>query len=810
MDGNGTIVRLEDAAEGQVGGKAAGLARLLGLGFQVPKGFVILGASPGQVPAAAREAFQQLGGTVAVRSSALGEDGEQASFAGQYETVLGVGDETAFVEAVDHCLRSLHSPRAASYQAKAEAAPSVRSMAVVVQRMVPAAAAGVLFTVDPLTGRRDRMAIDAVRGLGEALVSGRATPDHFLMGKDGRLVRRELASEAPVLTEGQLAQLVAEARRAEEAFGRPLDMEWAFDAQGALFWLQARPVTVTAGDLHEFDYCLGEDHVFTTANIGEMLPGASCPLALSTTVWGIDQGNQNMWLSTGTICEPRDEFVFIGVFNGHLFIDITANNPFNCSVIGASPEAACVTLVGHVVPEVVAQAPRYSLWHKLRSGVGFARYLWRADGEALRHEREVQAFRLAQPSGARAAWEAIDLARPFLRRSYCVHLQVSAKTAVMSGILEAMLQKRQVPVAEREAIMAEVLAGAGDVTSARLIRDFEAVQAIVAAHPDVQARLLSASCGAAQAWLLGPESGSAGVAFRGYLERWGHRANRELDIREKGWRDDPAPLVVSLRASLTGRRAPERAEVAPVRLERALSRSERWARKKAQRGVVMREFTKNLLVATSDHFKRAYRHLAVELVAEGRLAQADDVYFLTHQELGRLARGEEPGLAGRAPLRRETWKRQQTFRYPAVSVGRPEPLRDETPVVEGGELRGKPVSAGRVAGRVRVARVLEEAAALQPGEILVAPYTDVSWTPYFNLLGGLVTEVGSAFCHGAVVAREYGLPTLVNVRGATQLLQTGEHVLLDADHGVLRRLTADEFVAHSAGAAAPQGELPAA
>lgn len=799
-----TILPLEKAGSALSGGKASGLARLLELGFRVPPGFVVIGAKPGDIPDEALAAFRALGGKVAVRSSALGEDGEQSSFAGQYESVLDVEGELAFRKAVDHCLNSLHSPRAASYRAGGMAAPGAKQMAVVVQRMVDAMAAGVLFTLDPISARKDRMAIDAVPGLGEALVSGRATPDHYAVGLDGKAVRTELAGSQAVLSEAQLAELVSLARKAEAGFGKPLDMEWAFDGKGELYWLQARPITVTAGDLHELDFCPGADHVYTTANIGEMLSGANCPLTLSVTGYGIDFGSQAMWKASGTHAEVKQELTWIGIFNGHMFIDMDGFMPFNCGVAGASPEVACTTIVGRVVPEVVARAKKVSGFKRTVNGLRFARYLLKGGDEMRAHEAAIAKFSIPTPKSAKESWEEIDKAIGFLWETYRVHLQVSSGSAVMAGVLEGMLAKSPGTQEEKEALMSGMLAHAGEVVSAKLIRELEEVLDHLEQVPDVIKRFLDPDAPKALAWLMGAGSGRAGGAFRNYLGRWGHRAYRELDLQERGWGDDPLPLVVGLRASLVGRlrlkATPSKLVTAPPARKpeppQPRSRSIRWALEKAKKGVVNREYTKNMLVMVNDRFKKAYRHLGARLAAEGLLASEADVFFFTHAELGRIARSEDASLAKKAGPRRDALQRQQAFEYPVVSIGIPEPLADEAPSEDAaGELRGKPVSPGVATGRARVALSADSSSSLQPGEILVAPSADVGWTPYFNLIAGLVTEVGSAFCHGAVVAREYGLPTVVNVKHATRTLKTGDWVMLDADHGVVRRLTVDEVVA---------------
>ena len=202
-----------------------------------------------------------------------------------------------------------------------------------------------------------------------------------------------------------------------------------------------------------------------------------------------------------------------------------------------------------------------------------------------------------------------------------------------------------------------------------------------------------------------------------------------------------------------------------------------------------RERTKSLLVAETALFKRAYRSLANQLVVEGRLSDPDLVYFLFHEEIETVASADPADpLHDEARGRREALAYQETLRFPEVVVGHPQP---EPIDLSGGDEKvvvGKPVSRGRVEGRVRVVKRLEEAESLKTGEILVAPITDVGWTPYFAVIGGLVTDVGSAVSHGAVVAREYGLPAVLNTGNATEILRTGERVVLDGDRGTIERL----------------------
>ena len=207
------ILGIREIRGEEVGGKAAGLARLMNLGLRVPDAFVVIGARAERLPDDLFEHYRRLGGgRVAVRSSALGEDGEEASFAGQYATVLNVEGEEALTRAVGECLDSLQDSVAVAYGRDQQPAGE-SAMCVIVQQMVEPAVAGVLFTADPVSGRHDRLVIDVVEGLGESLVGGESTPDHYLLGPENEVVAFESVGEKPLLAEDPLSELADEARR---------------------------------------------------------------------------------------------------------------------------------------------------------------------------------------------------------------------------------------------------------------------------------------------------------------------------------------------------------------------------------------------------------------------------------------------------------------------------------------------------------------------------------------------------------------------------------------------------------------------
>ncbi|MGZ7169399.1 MAG: PEP/pyruvate-binding domain-containing protein, partial [Halobacteriota archaeon] len=283
-------IPLADVNGTGAGGKAEGLATLIALGLPVPDGFVILNPTPDSLPDDLETAYDRLGrGRVAVRSSASDEDGTAVSFAGQHATVLDVEGGGALRDAVIQCIRSLTSERAQAYRRERTDSRHA-TMSVIVQRMVDARSAGALFTADPTTARRDHMVVDAVKGTGDALVSGVVTPDHFTLDRNGAVVKRDLPGPEPGIRDDELRALATDALRIEEHVGVPVDCEWAIDREGTIAWLQARPITTLPADPRELDDELNPDDIYSRCNVGEIFPGAATPLTISTSVRAMDKG----------------------------------------------------------------------------------------------------------------------------------------------------------------------------------------------------------------------------------------------------------------------------------------------------------------------------------------------------------------------------------------------------------------------------------------------------------------------------------------------------------------------------------------
>ena len=789
-----TILQLQQVQDASLGGKAYGLSRLLAMGLPVPPAFVISNARFDESIAELEQHYIALGGgKVAVRSSALGEDGSEASFAGQYDTVLNVEGLEALQRAVNHCVASARSERARSYQLE-QASLAAGAMNVVVQRMVDARVAGVVFTADPVSARRDLLVIDAVAGLGEALVSGEATPDHYAVHTSGAVVRRQLVGAEALLTDSEIDAIAGQARAAAAHEGHPLDLEWAIDRDGRLFWLQARPITTLPADLNEFDTALPRpDDVLTISNISEMMPGAVCPLTGSFTGWGIDYGLQYMQVAVGARARVDRRWQITAQAYGHLFLNLTGNVVLAAAVLGSSADQTAQTLCGRIVPEL-KEFPPLPLWRRLLNTVKLLRFALTAPAVVDRFGRELEQFGIARKPDSAGMWAEIAAGAWFFEHCMAVHIQSSALSGFLCAVVESMVSGRSsYSTGEDQAEAVRLLSGASGVESALMLEQLDVLLDRIAAHPDAEPAFRQAPADQALAWLRATPQ--LADDFAGFMATHGHRGYRELCMRDPSWGDDPSTLIQSMQAAVHARLLTgghRQLHTAAIDWP-SLSRGLRWILPKAHNAIRRREHTKSQLVQVAHHFKSGFRHLGELLAAQGSLPDADLVHFFSFDELPDFVAGPNAAAVAKAVARRAAFAFQQRFEFPEISVGMPQPLEPQEVDIADGILRGRPASRGVVEGIARVAHTLAEAALLQPGEILVTPITDIGWTPYFSMIAGLVTDLGSAVSHGAVIAREYGLPCVVNTRQGTRFIRSGDRIRLDGDTGKVELLASGQL-----------------
>jgi len=838
------VLDLADARDfAFAGGKAVNLAELIGAGFPVPDGFcvgtpayaqaadtagiaalldgpdlparardaLLATPIPDDVAAAVTAAYLALGGgvPVAVRSSATAEDLPGASFAGQQDTYLNVVGADDVLDAVRRCWASLWTDRAVAYRADAGIPHAGTQLAVVVQRMVDARAAGVLFTADPISGRRSRSVLDAAAGLGDAVVSGAVDPDHWVV--DGRAITS--GPPAGCLTDRQVRDLVELGRRVEAHFGAPQDIEWALDGEGTLWLTQSRAITTL--------YPVPPPRrpglrVHLNASLAQGLTRPITPMGLSAfRVIGASLAE----LAMGRPVDPMDGPAGFGIAGDRAFIDITAalRNPVGRKAVPAVfgvMEARSAVVVRGLLAAEPSLAPTRST---LPGAVAFARPVLRI---LLRYRvPALIALGLVRPAAARKVVAArgaqlrARLAEPVTgdahaRLAHVVTLlraipPIMPRTvpAAAGGFLALGLARRVAgPDLDAQAVH-EVLRGLPHNVTTDMDLELWALatrldQASTAALHDATPAELA---GRFHARALPPVLQRELAAF---LAEHGHRTAAEIDLGMPRWSDDPTQVLGSLANYLRitdptdhpdarfarGAAAAEAAVAQVVGEVRRRSRVRAWvtglALHRTRQLAGMRETHKDYLVRVLAHARAQLAILGAELAGRGLLVAADDVFFLELREVAAALDGTDQRAL--VADRRAEYDRELRRRHiPRVLLSDgTEPEAEHAAPAPEGALVGVPASAGTVTGVVRV--VLDPADAhLEPGEILVAPSTDPGWTPLFLTAGGLVMEMGGSNSHGAVVAREYGIPAVVGVPDATARLHTGQTVTVDGAAGTV-------------------------
>lgn len=800
LESTPVVVPLSSYNDPSAGGKAENLGKLIRAGLCVPDGFVVIGASPGRLPEDLAGAYASLGGAVAVRSSAIGEDSEGASFAGQYDTLLGVEGASAVSEAVERCIASAHGSRAEAYRG-AMRAPADAVMAVVVQRMVSPRAAGVLFTANPVTGVKDHLVIEATRSFGEALVGGDTAADRFVTSRDGVIVSSEIRAAEGCVSEAVIERLVRDALHAESQLGCPLDMEWAVDEAGTIHWLQARPITtLDLPGLEELDTHVEnlEAHMFTTYNTAEVLSGAISPLGWSA-LGGVDEAMRALFERFGV---PRRALLgepMATCFYGHLFLNMNAVYLLASYVLGASKQNMDFSIAGRLLPDPDVGPPA-PLLVRIVNGGRYFNTLFRARPRFEEFLRRTASFSVRPAGHPVALYRNIDAAVPVTVEAWGVHVHTSSLSGALYGVLLGILSGGPAQTVEHHAKAAGLLAFIDsketgiESNSLALPQAIDGLVAMIAGREKAALPFVAMTPDEVLLWLREGAPDVIREAFESFLRHHGHRCVLEAELRQADWSEDPRPLLASLLRAASAPRgsAPSRErdmESLLFGLPRGKRRIIEWLVPRVRDAVVLRERSKSHAIRVARKLRPAYLALAEMLVSARRLPDTDAIFFFTHEELGHFIEAGEPGLVRRALHRRRLHPQKMALEFPRVSMGKPRPIEgDGEPAGDGDAMHGTPVSRGIALGPARVARTIEEAKGIEPGEILVVPFTDVGWAPYFVLAVGLASEIGGTLSHGAVVAREFGLPAVVNLTGATKRFRTGDILRVDGTTGEVRRL----------------------
>ena len=751
----------------------------------------------------------------AVRSSATAEDLPTASFAGQQDTYLNVVGPAAILKHVRRCWASLFTERAVTYRLRNGFDHRKVRLAVVVQRMVVPRASGILFTADPVTGNRKVASIEAIFGLGEALVSGLVNADVYrVRGSD--VVTRAIAikqsaayaspaggtleqaieperQDQPALTDAQAVRLVQLGRRIEAHFGHPQDIEWCL-VDDDFQILQSRPITTlfpipAAGDR--------ENHVYVSVGHGQMMTDPMKPLGLS--------------LFQLTAARPMVEA------GGRLFVDVTRG------LASPASRAGLLEVLGRGDP-LVGDALRTILKRGdfIRSlpdeGPGGPP----AGGEPAPIETDpaivAELIGRSRASIAALRRDIRTKSGPALLDFILADIQELKRilfdpqgTQVIRASMEAtwwLNDRLEAWLGEKNPADTLAQSAPHNVTSEMGLALLD-VADVIRPHPEVVAFLEHVESERYLDELAGlPGGREAYDAIRAYLDEYGMRCVGEIDITRPRWSERPSTLVPIILGHIKhfepgagqrrfeqGRQVVRQKEQELVERLRALPDGERKADETRQMIDRVRtfngyrEYPKYGIVSRYSVYKQALLEAAERLVQAHVLREQEDIFYLTFQELHDVVRTSQ--VDDRLIRRRkEAFRSYQSLTPPRVLTSDGEVVagayrRDDVPA---GALVGLPVSAGTIEGRARVVLDMAEAD-LQPGDILVTAYTDPSWTPLFLAITGLVTEVGGLMTHGAVIAREYGLPAVVGVEHATRLILDGQRIRVRGTDGYVEFLS---------------------
>ena len=771
---------------------------------------------PDDLTAAIARPLARLGeqAAYAVRSSATAEDLPTASFAGQQDTYLNVVGPVAILRHASRCWASLFTERAVTYRLQNGLDHRKVHMAVVVQQMVFPQAAGILFTADPVTGNRKVASVEASFGLGEALVSGLVNADVYKV-RDGEVVAKTIATkrlaihasppggtqekaieperqEQPALTDAQVVRLAQLGRRIEAHFGRPQDIEWCL-VDDDFQIVQSRPITTlfpipAAGDQ--------ENHVYISVGHQQMMTDPMKPLGIS--LWQLTAGR------------PMYEA------GGRLFVDVTralASPAGRAGLLGLTGRSdpligdALQTVLdrGDFIPSLLDEGPGEPPLGGSRAPIEtdpaiVAELIGRSQASIAALKRDIR---------TKSGPALLDFILADIQELRRILFDPQSLQVIMAGIEASWWLNEQLQAWLGEKNAADTLTQSvpHNVTSGMGLALLD-VADVIRPYPDVVASLQHVE----DEGFLDELPELAGGretrdAIRAWLDKYGMRCVGEIDITRPRWGERPTTLLPLILGNIKnfepgagGRRFEQGLQEAWKKEQELLERLRALpdGARKAEEAKRMidrvrtfigyREYPKYSMVSRYFVYKQAFMEEAGHLVRAHVLREKEDIFYLTFQELHDVLRTNQVDDQ-LIRQREDAFRSYQALTPPRVLTSDGEVIagayrRDDMPA---GALVGLPVSAGTIEGRARVILDMAEAD-LEAGDILVTAYTDPSWTPLFVAIKGLVTEVGGLMTHGAVIAREYGLPAVVGVEHATRLIRDGQRIRVHGTDGYVEIL----------------------
>jgi pyruvate,water dikinase len=766
---------------------------------------------------------------LAVRSSATAEDSGKASFAGIHESYLNVLGSDNILSAIKGCFASLWSPRAVAYRRKMNIKDTEVSQAVVIMEMVEARAAGVGFTCDPQTGREDLFVVNANYGLGESVVSGAIEPDtyyldvlayravpHLISKKTGSKqgitricasggtnfeLRENLASQQ-VLPDENIEKLGLLLMRVYESLGdceEHQDVEWAFDGQDFVL-LQARPVT--ALPYYNFEALKDKTQIWSNGNYRDAIPMVISPLHRRLMKNVIDTIQYTSFSKPGY--PIPDGFQFSRFFRGRLYCNLSALQWAYYDSTGMLPKDFNPFWGGHQPEIEIADTDPY------QGEIGLERQGRAMKGAAL----IMEAAASATGSFAEVARTVKSLIGTGFKqtpdlgfidkynelgqiiKNYC------EKYTFLSGVgtwpLVLLLQKLAGYLGPRTMIVLNGLMVGGEAGITSADHGYRLIELARLAGEDQDAsQYLTSNNFDSRSWEEHlPESSPFKQEFREYIREYGHRAVYELDIINPRWQEDPSYLLDIIKSTMSTANPEQWKAMQNEKFERAwqevtenvppevLGEIQKGIRE-AQDGAAVREMTKSVLVMALEPYRLMALELGNRFSQQGIIEDRGDIFYCSWSDLVSILEEDWDG-DGLMPLvaaRKESQREKEELAPPDVILGK-EPVFAEPEAISSVDcLQGVAAAAGKASGIARLIRHPNEGNRLEPGDVLVAPSTDPGWTPLFLKACAVVMETGGHLSHGSIVAREFGVPAVVNIPGVMKVIKEGQKVVVDGDEG---------------------------
>jgi phosphoenolpyruvate synthase/pyruvate phosphate dikinase/glycerol-3-phosphate acyltransferase PlsY len=740
------IVTLDDELDAAIfGAKATTLSQIKRWGYPVPKGWIL---SPFDDPALLIDFLQPSAlSPFVVRSSAIGEDSAQASAAGQYETILNVTSQQGLLEAIAQVQASYHHPSAVQYRRDLGAKDA--AMAVLIQPQVQSVFSGVAFSRDPMAQQGDAVVIEALSGSPVQVVSGKVTPEQyrvFIVGEEKlSCLQFEGEGKIPPALIKQVAYL---ARRLENRYyGIPQDVEWSYDGQ-TIWVLQSRPITTLLP-------------IWTRKIAAEVIPGVIHPLTwsinlpLTCGMWGElftlvlgDSVRELDFTNMATLHYSRA--YFNATFLGEIFLEM-----------GLPPESLDFLTRG----AKMSKPPLASTWENLP---GLTKLFQREISLEKEFKRDYR--RRFIPGLTKLANELIEDLTPsqlLVRVDLILDLLNQGTYYSILSPLSAAIRQAISGVKE-EQIDHSITPEVASLRSLHILAA-DAKEILPEFEPESVFEQLAQTPGGEK--IL--------YDFEELLEDYGYLSEVGTDISVPTWREQPQLVKQLFVQLMQGNELPNQDE--------SRKRPEGFVQRRVDLKGRVTEVYSRLLA------ELRWTFLALEKIwlQTGLLSKTGDIFFLKLGEIRRLAANADVVLRNQLPellqnRRSQFLEHSQITEIPPLVYGNNPPHPIASPIdTSDNILLGIPASQGQAEGRVKVLRNLQEVGEINKGTILVVPYTDSGWAPFLVRAGGVIAEAGGKLSHGAIVAREYGIPAVMDVRGATYLLQDGQQVKIDGSKGIV-------------------------